>query len=295
MNFRRILTLLLALLMCALAFSACGESSEMTQEKFNRKMDELVSLLNYDGKTPEEIEVLKDIYYNDTVEEEPMRVYFEPLDAIVDELCFIYLEWGEDAWIMEKAICYPYFEMMCEYIKICDFDRLMVAAHNDGSYHCFMKQWTDYMTSGETVIYTAMMQVFPEKFISLNLEANQTTGYYVDHPNAFPTTRTEYYGSGMTNSYVVSYYGDFAIQEAEEWSYDDGKLGWENGIFYDTPGYYYQTTRRDLYYKGRYFLSMEEDITTIFVYETDQYMYKFKLKGGDTVINYGYFESNRLL
>ena len=79
----------------------------MTQEKFNEKMDELVSLLNYDGKTEEEIKELKNVSRRDSEEENPNRKYFYRVETLVDELDFSHAE-------------------LYEYIKICDFDRLMV-------------------------------------------------------------------------------------------------------------------------------------------------------------------------
>ena len=105
-----------------------------------------------------------------------------------------------------------------------------------------------------------LIELYPEDFVVFDFDNKPETvagTYYYENPNAKPVSRTEV--SPYTNPqndpppnnvYTVTYHGDFAVQYSTVYVYDEGKLGWYNGVFYDTPGGYLSYNEIDLYYKG---------------------------------------------
>ncbi len=94
---------------------------------------------------------------------------------------------------------------------------------------------------------------------------NASEGYYVEHPDAEPQKRTTSFSANLGYNIfsgrdrivtkegedTVDYYGDWAVLHHNVWHYDDGKLGWSGGVFYDTQGKGWVNTMYDEYfYKG---------------------------------------------
>ena len=94
-----------------------------------------------------------------------------------------------------------------------------------------------------------------DDLINLSKPGSVTSGYYIDNPDAFPQTRTEDIKNStmsdhIKNTYTVTYFGDFALECAEEYIYDEGRLEWVDGVFYDEPESWEKNVRNRLYYKG---------------------------------------------
>ena len=167
-----------------------------------------------------------------------------------------------------------------EYILTHDVDKILIAASNAdlcGSYH--EARW---------VVFEAIYDLYPEKFQKVVLDENATSGYYIDNPTASPGVTREVESSnrpGYMNSYKVTHYGDYAVLEETYWVYDDGELGWVNGVFHDIPGHWRTETCVSVYYKGNsfdlFYNKSFSELEDIIFYETDTYIYKF-----------GYFEGH---
>lgn len=92
-----------------------------------------------------------------------------------------------------------------------------------------------------------------------------TDGYYKEHPSAQPRPSTSkvsgkfndasnenaIYSDSKTNSTTVTYYGDFAIAETEEYIYNPGIYKWVNGVFYDQPPRWDYSVETELWCMGK--------------------------------------------
>lgn len=100
-----------------------------------------------------------------------------------------------------------------------------------------------------------LKKCFPDAFLVFDYQNPPETvegTYYYDFPDAIPQSRTEQYkkDSSKYDRYTVTYHGDFAIETSIINKYDDGELGWKDGVFYDEPAYHYTQECIKLYYKG---------------------------------------------
>jgi len=255
-------------------------SCALSQNQFNKKMDELVSLLNFDGLSKEEY---FEILTNDR--SASSQDYRKSVETLIEELKLNSNKPGNN-WDRHQG--YPYLNELYVYVENCDIDRLLYAAKN-GDGLGFSTDSSLYPKSSE-YIYTAVYDVFPERFIKPVLQDNIGTGYYIDHPDANPgVTRESPYSKNpnLMNTYVVKHYGDFAIEESETWHYDEGKYEWIDGVFYDEPGFDFQRQETDLYYKGEYIISIKgsfknsnHDMNNILIYESNKYICAFYITDG---------------
>lgn len=242
---------------------SCSDESDFD---FDEKMDQWVSLLNYDGMSESEIDAAQFGINSES--------YEEKVKKIVEELNFKYSK----AW--DDSHGYPYIKELKEYVKTCDLNRLMVAAHN--SYVYYIQDWSGglYPTI-YSYIYNAVYEVHPDLFLKPDFNNAEAIGYYTTNPTACPgVTREEPYNEIYTDSYVVHHYGDFAVEESITWYYDEGLYEWINGVFYDVPGHYATKKEVALYYKGNYVMMLPENwknyYDNVYIFETDKYIYKFE-------------------
>lgn len=148
------------------------------------------------------------------------------------------------------------------------------------------------------VFYEAIYEAFPDRFSSVKLDEEATSGYYVENNTAAPgISREEPSDVKMddVDTYVVTHYGDFAVEEATIWNYGDGKLGWEDGEFIDRPDHYYTEYEAHVYYKGVLFdsffdKSWQSELSNIIFYEGEDHIYKF-ITGDEHLKRGGRFET----
>lgn len=265
LSIKSIIAVILIISVCIIAFLLFVPRS-MSQGEFNEKMDKLVSLLNYDGLSKEEAFKIQVYHFN--------QDYISSIESLVEELELTYTKnWSE-------GYGFPHTELLANYIKQCDIDRLISATRNERAYHDFMshgfKQW---YPSGHEIIYTTIYKCFPERFSKIVLDENATTGYYIDNPEDNPgVSRQELYKNGMYDTYIVTHYGDFAIEESKTWSYDEGLYEWIDGEFYDVPESYKQFDKKLLYYKGHYLFAIESsNINCQLIYENSEQILIFEI------------------
>ena len=242
---------------------SCSDESDFD---FNSKMDEWVSLLNFDGLSESEI---YEVEFGKN-----SKSYKEKVEAVVKELKFEYSK----AWDDNNG--YPYRKELKEYVKTCDLERLMVAAHDSIIY--YISSWSgDLYPSIYSYIYSAVYEIYPERFVKPDFENDVAVGYYSANPTARPgVTRDEPYDQYRTDKYVVYHFGDFAVEESKTWYYDEGLYEWINGVFYDVPGHYDTKKEVALYYKGNYVMFLPDNWKgydeNVYIFETEKYIYKFK-------------------
>ncbi len=99
-----------------------------------------------------------------------------------------------------------------------------------------------------------------DKVINLSAPETITKGYYIDNPDAAPQPRNEEVknstlSSYIKNTYTVTYLGDFAIEHAGEYKYDEGRYEWVDGVFYDEKASWVRHDTDRLYYKGKKILN----------------------------------------
>ena len=279
-----------AVVVCAIVLITVLSLS-MSQNKFNQKMDEWVSLLNYDGLSEKEIADIE----NSTSNTDFKTRYIQSIETLAAELKLgSFGDAGKD-WDKHKG--YPYADQLAVYVEKCDIDRLMIAAHRGHKYGA--SSTGDLYPDGSECIYTAIYKVFPERFIKPILEDGIDNGYYVNNPKAHPgVTRQEPYSQDTTrtNTYTVKHYGDFAIQESETWEVDDWSYYWVDKKVYKTPASYLATQSTDLYYKGDFVFTIqdkwgEQDINQFLIYENDDYRYKYYIVDG-ILTDCGYSSKN---
>ena len=214
---------------------------------YKENLDTWVSLLNYEGVSKEERESL---------------TFKNKIEDLHEELGFAWNSQVEDIPM----------DVLREYILTNDVDRIMVAAQNADFYKYHEARW---------VVFETIYELYPERFQKVVLDENATMGYYIDNPTATPGVTKEVESSvrpGYTNSCKVTHYGDYAVLEETYWVYDDGELGWVDGVFHDTPGHWKTDTSVSVYYKGNYFDLVYDSLSKvegIIFYETDTYVYKF--------------------
>ena len=161
-----------------------------------------------------------------------------------------------------------------KYVSECDTERLLNAltiASTNGYADNF---W---------VFYEAIYETFPDKFSTVILDNGATSGYYIENPTATPGVSREEPSDVKLDDvdiYTVTHYGDFAVEEGSILNYGNGKLGWEDGKFIDSPDRYYREYEAHIYYKGVLFDSFFEkdwqsELSNIIVFEGEDYIYKF--------------------
>lgn len=138
------------------------------------------------------------------------------------------------------------------------------------------------------VFYEAIYETFPDKFSTVILDNGATSGYYIENPTATPGVSREEPSDVKLDDvdiYTVTHYGDFAVEEGSILNYGNGKLGWEDGVFIDSPDHYYREYEAHIYYKGVLFHSFFEkdwqsELSNIIAFEGEDYIYKF-IAGGE--------------
>lgn len=203
------------------------------------KLDTWVSLMNFEGVSEEE---------------RKSAAFKNKIKDLHEELGFSFSN------RVEKI---P-MDALRKYISTTDVDRLLTATMNANMY--------DYH-NGLWVVYETVYELYPERFQKVVLNENAASGYYIDNPTENPgeTREVESDRKGYTDLYKVTHYGDYAVLEKTIWGYNDGKLGWENGVFYDEPGYWFQRTDIYVYYKGDLFEIVDalSELQDYMFYETD--------------------------
>ncbi|MBE6566777.1 MAG: hypothetical protein E7659_06710 [Ruminococcaceae bacterium] len=222
------------------------------------KLDTWVSLMNFEGVSKEERE---------------STAFKNKIKDLHEELGFSFSN------RVEKI---P-MDALRKYILTNDVDRLLTATMNANNYDYHNALW---------VVYETVYELYPEKFTKVILDENATSGYYIDNPTENPgeTREVESERKGYTDLYKITHYGDFAVLEETRWGYNDGKLGWENGVFYDEPGYWFQRTYIDVYYKGKHFWTIYDSLSEVqgvMFYETDTHFCKLYYREGH-LTNGGY-------
>ena len=174
-----------------------------------------------------------------------------------------------------------------KYILSTDVDRLLTATMNANNYDYHNALW---------VMYETIYELYPEKFTKVVLDENATSGYYIDNPTAKPgiTREVESDRKGYTDFYKVTHYGDFAVEERRIWGYNDGKLGWVNGVFYDEPGYWFQRTDIYVYHKGDLLKIVDtlSELPDYMFYETDTHFCRLYYNDEGHLANGGYFKKD---
>ena len=225
------------------------------------KLDTWVSLMNFEG-----------------VSEEESRSYTFKNDIkdLHEELGFSF---------NDRAKRIP-MDALREYILTTDVNKLLTAAMNANNYDYHFALW---------VVYETVYELYPEKFTKAILDENATSGYYIDNPTAEPgiTREVESDREGYTDFYKVTHYGDFAVEERTKWGYSGDKLGWENGVFYDEPGYWFQRTDIYVYYKGDLLKIVDRlsELPDYIFYETDTHFCRLYYHEGH-LTNGGYFKKD---
>lgn len=220
-------------------------TSKSKPNAYIEKLDTWVSLMNYEGVSEEERE---------------SRTFKNNMKDLHEELGFSFSN------RVEKI---PMNELR-KYILTNDVDRILTAAMNANNYDYHKALW---------VVYETVYELYPEKFTKVILDENATSGYYIDNPTENPgeTREVESERKGYTDLYKITHYGDFAVLEETKWGYNDGKLGWVNGVFYDEPGYWFQRTDIHIYYKGEHFWRIRDSLSEVqgvMFYETDTHFCK---------------------
>lgn len=281
LSIKSIIAVILIISVCIIAFLLFVPRS-MSQGEFNEKMDKLVSLLNYDGLSEEEASKIRVYGFNQN--------YISSIENLVDELELTYTKnWSEGRG-------FPNAELLTNYVKQCDINRLISATRNERAYHDFMSHgFEKWHPNGHELIYTTIYECFPERFSEIVLNENATTGYYIDNPEDEPgVSRQESYKGSMKDTYIVTHYGDFAVEEAKTWYYDEGLYEWINGEFFDVPGSYKQYSKKTLYYRGHYLFVMEsngkisDDFNNHLIYENAEQILIFEI---DTSSGYIHWSS----
>ena len=226
------------------------------------KLDTWVSLMNYEGVSEEE---------------RKSNAFKNNMEDLHDELGF-----SSDLRVGKIPM-----DALRKYILTNDVDRLLTATMNANSYNYPEALW---------VMYETIYELYPEKFTKVVLDENATSGYYIDNPTAYPgmTREVESDRKGYTDFYKVTHYGDFAVEEITKWGYNDGKLGWVNGVFYDEPGYWFQRTDIYVYYKEDLFEIVDtlSELQDYICYETDTHFCKLYYNYEGHLANAGYFKKD---
>lgn len=224
------------------------------------KLDTWVSLMNYEGVSKEERESV---------------AFKNKIEDLHEELGFSFTN------RVEKI---P-MDALRKYISTNDVDRLLTATRNAGNYKYHGALW---------VMYETIYELYPEKFQKVILDENATSGYYIDNPTENPgvTREVDSDRKGYTDLYKVTHYGDYAVLEKTEWGYNDGELGWANGVFHDTPGYWFQRTYIYVYHKGHLFRIVDtlSELQNYMFYETDTHFCRLYYNDEGHLSNGGFFE-----
>lgn len=225
------------------------------------KLDTWVSLMNFEGVSEEE---------------RKSNAFKNNMEDLHEELGFSFSN------RVEKI---P-MDALRKYILTNDVDRLLTATMNANNYDYHRALW---------VMYETIYELYPEKFTKVVLDENATSGYYIDNPTAEPgiTREVESDREGYSDIYKVTHYGDFAVEERTKWGYNGGKLGWENGVFYDEPGYWFQRTDIYVYHNGDFLMIIDtlSELQDYMFYETDTHFCKLYYYEGH-LANGGYSEKD---
>lgn len=262
--------------------SACGDSgkSETVKvfEEVCEQMDQVKDLTLSDAKKEKVNKKLREnlgelglTYYGDAT------LYLN--QSFIDNYL---VEHTKEELLSNSLKLYEYVE------RTYDSSQSMSASswHNDWS-HCACETLTDLMelvfkATGITgTSYTAYK--------------NSTSGYYVDNPNANPQPFYNKLEDGHEEYGEVTYYGDFATFHKKLDRYNDGFLGWRNGIFYDIPSSWETLHVYELYYKGKCLVQEEfpSAINYLKIVELDGKIYTLTYK--TQTVNYTTDESHRYL
>ena len=227
---------------------------------YQEKLDTWVSLMNFEGVSEAE---------------RKSPAFQSKIEDLHEELGFSF-----DSRVKNIPM-----DALREYILSHDVDRLLTATRNAQNYKYNDALW---------VMYETIYELYPERFQKVVLDKNATSGYYIDNPTAYPgvTREVESERGGYTDYCKVTHYGDFAVLEETEWEYNDGELGWVDGVFHDTPGYWFQYTYVSVYYKGQRFWTVTDsllEVQDVIFYETETHICKLYYDDGH-LIGGGYFK-----
>lgn len=197
----------------------------------------------------------------------------------------------DDEEVKVKAILLGYSEEYPELIPDADTVKQLIENESADGYLELLKDLSSFSNQhteteeeveGYEKLYEYFIQAESEHIIELDinyLKNNQGT-YYIDNPSAEPQSSNEaitgtfndtkngneVYSERRTTSQTVTYYGDFAIVEGDNWHYDEGRYEWSNGKFYDEKASWNYSKSRALWYKGVEIYDVASDA---FSYEYD--------------------------
>lgn len=230
------------------------------------------------SKTPVELfdEVISNIEKQGSMgsrDDEDFKDLWEETEEKLKELGVI--SGNADAQKLDQTFVDSYLETHTKEEFLSNVLKLHIFLRDERNYsHSFYDvrdpDWHDYEIVGcECQSLNALLRLAFEingvETNGLNESMKDTEGYYTGHPDAEPLPFEETHSTSvfdehnvqmreetMTDTGIVEYYGDYAIQIITRYNYNQGFLGWVDGTYIDKPGGWEKIEFCKLFYKGQY-------------------------------------------